>query len=65
MKTKRVFVCGIAWQHEVGETDVKMYPTAVDCAADQRCADDCGVVELEVTEVRWVKEQRPLTSRGK
>jgi hypothetical protein len=66
VKTKRVFVCGVPWQHEIGETDVTVYesPEAVERARE--CSAECGIVELEVTEVRWVKEQKPLTAtRGR
>ena len=54
---RRGFVCGVAWQHELGLTDVKIYPTADACKAGAKCSKDCGIVEVEIALARWVVRQ--------
>jgi hypothetical protein len=56
-KVKRAFVCGVAWQHELGETDIKLHPSLESLWREHKCTDKCGVVEVEVRLVRWVKPQ--------
>jgi|APFre7841882654_1041346.scaffolds.fasta_scaffold71377_3 hypothetical protein len=57
----KAFMCGIAWQHELGETDVRLYPSAKVMLSGPKghvfCAKECGIVEVEVKFVRWVREQ--------
>lgn len=54
---RRAFVCGVAWQHELGLTDVRVYPTAEMCKQRNKCTKDCGVVEIKISFERWVKRQ--------
>ena len=60
MKNKKfkAFMCGIAWQSEMGETDVTIYPTEKYLEQREDCHKGCGIVEVEVKFVRWVKPQR-------
>ena len=54
---KKAYVCGVAWQHEIGETDVTMYESARRCRKERGCTEECGIVEIEVRFKRWVKKQ--------
>lgn len=51
------YVCGVAWQHELGQTDVTLYPTEGSLNRAHNCTDSCGIVEVEVRLRRWVVEQ--------
>lgn len=53
--TKRAYLCGVDWQHELGECDVKVYPKSDH--PDLVGHVGCGVVEVDITLVRWVEEQ--------
>lgn len=58
-KTKTAFMCGIALQHEVGETAVLLYPSPKALKKDHSCCDDeCGIAEVEVRLKRWVRKPR-------
>lgn len=54
-----VYMCGVAWQHEAGETDVEAYASAEQCRRHMRCTKDCGIVEAELSLVKWVVPQKP------
>lgn len=49
-------MCGISWQHELGETDVRVFETPSALEKFHKPMD-CGIVECEVTLKRWVKKQ--------
>jgi hypothetical protein len=53
----RCFMDGMDWQHELGFTDVLLHPTQE--ALEKNAGHDltaCGVVEVEVRFIRWIKE---------
>lgn len=54
-KTKRSYLCGVAWGWEVGETDVRIFahPDDVD-----NHGDECGIAEVEIRFVRWIEEPK-------
>lgn len=54
---KTAYMCGIDWQHECGESDCQLFATPEECARVKKCTDQCGIVEVKVTVVRWVKPQ--------
>lgn len=54
----RGYVCGIAWQHELGERDVVVYETAYRCGKIEKCTQHCGIVEVEIRLKRWVRPQK-------
>ncbi len=54
MKTKIFYTCGIGWQHD---PDIKLFESADLLKARTSCWTECGIVEVEVTEKRWVEEQ--------
>jgi len=51
-KTKKVYFCSIAWDHEVGETEVEAYSSPGQCGHI-----GCGIVEAEVKFVRTVRKE--------
>ena len=55
-KSKKGFMCGIAFQHELGETDVKLYPTAKEMKKRHVGSEECGIAEVEIRFKRWVKK---------
>lgn len=59
-KVKVGYMCGVAWQHELGETDVIVYGSEAELRENADCTDECGVVKVEVKLVKWVKPQKLL-----
>jgi hypothetical protein len=57
---KKAYCCGIAWQHEMGETNTILYSTAKQCKQRCNCTNDCGIVEVEIRLKRWVVKQKPI-----
>lgn len=54
----KVYVCGVDWQHEIGEaSDVKMYASVADLKRSRTCWKSCGIVELEVKLSKWIEPQ--------
>ena len=53
---KKGFLCGVAFQHELGETTVKVFPTAKSLEERKTCTDECGIAEVEIRFKRWVKK---------
>jgi hypothetical protein len=52
---KKVYVCGVDWQHEIGEApDVIVYPSIESLKKHRTCWKECGIIELEVKKVRTV-----------
>jgi hypothetical protein len=64
---KKYYLCGIAFQHELGETDdLSIFETLEDLKAKHKCWEECGIVELRVRKGktpeewyahRWIEEQ--------
>lgn len=58
IKKVKIYVCGVDWQHEVGEaSDVKMYASVAALKRARTCWKSCGIVELEVTLSKWIEPQ--------
>lgn len=58
----KFYVCGITYQHELGETTVKVYSSPEDLLGDVKISgahDHCGIVEITINEsnIKWIKEQ--------
>lgn len=52
------YLCGITWQHELGQTDIKIYPTVDSIKNQHGCSEhSCGIVEVEVKCKRWIVDQ--------
>lgn len=48
---KKFYLCGIAFQHELGETrEIDIYDSLEACKAGHKCWEECGIVELETEE---------------
>ena len=62
-ETARGFLCGTAWIEEVGNTDVEVYHKA-DLISEAPDHGDCGVAEVELRFVRWVKKPVPIKDRA-
>lgn len=58
-KKKIAYMCGVAWQHDVGQGSgyIKIFATAEECEKGMKCAKSCGIVQVEIREVRWPKKQ--------
>ena len=50
---------GVDFQYELGQCmdGNKIYGSKKDLERDNPCVKECGIVEVEVTLVRWVKKQ--------
>lgn len=58
-KTTTIFVCGTDWDCELGQTWVETFASESHCAEGRAgCVDECGIVELEVKFLRWVRKPR-------
>ena len=57
-KSKVAYMCGVAWQHELGDTDVQMFATPKQCAKAQPCTGRCGIAKVSVRFVGWAKRQK-------
>ena len=48
-------MCATDFQHEMGEVEVKMYPTVEQLKREQPCVAECGIVSVNVEFVEWVQ----------
>ena len=57
-KRKKVYLCGIDYQHEIGEAPdgVRIYPSVEAFRKHAKCRD-CGIVEMEISFNKWVEAQ--------
>lgn len=55
----KVYMCGVDFQYEVGNASGgnKAYPSIKDLKEHAKCWKGCGIVELELTLVKWVRKQ--------
>lgn len=60
----KLYACGVDWQHEIGphgapdlSGKVPLYNSIEDLKAKRKCWIECGIVELEVTLVKWAEKQ--------
>ena len=55
---RTAYVCGVDYQHEIGETcDVVLYASVEDLKAKRTCWKQCGIVELKIQINKWVEPQ--------
>jgi len=63
------YLCGVAFQWELGETDVNLYGSKDSLKADHKCWKDCGIVELGVEdgkyEPKWIAKAKPFKANKK
>ena len=56
--SKISYICGVDWQHEVGEcNDVQLYSSIKALKKARTCWEECGIVELEIKVKKWVEPQ--------
>ena len=57
-KTRTGFMCKIDFDHELGMASGgnRVHPSVEDLIREHTCAEDCGIVEVEIKLVRVVKE---------
>jgi hypothetical protein len=56
--SKKSYVCGVDWQHEIGEcNDVKLFSSIKALKKARTCWEECGIVELEIKVKKWVEPQ--------
>lgn len=69
MKKMTLYLCGVDWQHELGEASdgTKLYPNLESIKHYRKCWKECGVVKVNVTfeDVEWVEPQDLLGKRSK
>lgn len=65
-KQVKIYMCGITWQHEIGETKVSVYGSVESLKEYEDChKHGCGIVEAIVTLDRWVEKQDMKKMLGK
>jgi hypothetical protein len=52
--SKIVYVDANDWKHEVGETEVMVWPSEKSILEKCPCAECCGVVKCEINFLEWV-----------
>lgn len=58
--SRRSYVCGTALSWDIGNTHVTIYPSAAAVKYERPCAAECGIAEVRVSLVRWIKRPTPL-----
>jgi hypothetical protein len=62
----KLYLCGIDYQHELGECDVKVFESVERLKQMQPCWEQCGIVELQIAirKVTWIEEQNLFEEAG-
>jgi hypothetical protein len=57
-KARKMYMCGTAWRHDSRGSGkpVLVYRTIHDFENEKACSEECGLVEVEIRLVRWVKK---------
>jgi hypothetical protein len=58
MKSKRIYFCEVAWDHEVGECEVQAFSHPKQC--DHH---GCGIIEARVSFVRRVRKEQDVPGK--
>lgn len=60
-KIRKVYVCGVDWQHELGEAlgGTDCYPSIKNLKEEKSCWESCGIVEISLnnSNATWVESQ--------
>lgn len=59
---RTVYACGVDWQHEICEASdlegkMPLYSSVEELKAKRTCWKECGIVELSISEVKWIESQ--------
>lgn len=62
-KPRKLYTCGVDWQHEIGEAPdlegkMPFYSTVKELKKKRTCWEECGIVEVEVKLTKWVEPQK-------
>lgn len=59
MKHKIGYMCGVDFQHELGEAlgDTPVYSSIEELKREKRCWKQCGIVEVKIQLVSWAEKQ--------
>lgn len=60
--TKTVYLCGVDWQHEIGEAmdlegSMPFYSSVEELKEKRTCWKQCGIIEAEIKMIKWVEPQ--------
>ena len=57
------YVCGVSFQHEIGEcSDIPYYDTLEELKAKGKCWEECGAVELEFDGPYYPRDRTEIKS---
>lgn len=59
MRPLKVYACGIATDYELGHTDVTVWPSVEALKRNVSCWEECGIVELTLSDPCMVVEAKP------
>lgn len=62
MAKRKLYACGVDWQHEIGEAPdlegkMPLYSSVEELKRKRTCWDECGIVEIELKVTKWVLKQ--------
>jgi hypothetical protein len=64
--TKKTFyICGVAWEHHLGETPEMLYNTKKELKSKVPCWEECGIIKVEM-KGKWTtlpKKPKPSSKR--
>lgn len=55
-KFRYAYMCGTAYESEIEQTDVTLYPTLESLLESTKCTDECGVVKVQIKLMSYVLE---------
>jgi hypothetical protein len=66
-ESKSLYVCGVDWQHEIGNVkgwSGPVYGSVEECKKFSKCWEQCGIVEVQMTLVKWHEPQDLFKKSG-
>jgi hypothetical protein len=63
METKKItcYVCTTAINWELGETDIRVYPSISSLKRNSKCHEECGITEVTVTVGKTITKGKPFS----
>lgn len=55
-KTHKLYLCGVDWIYEMGNTTSVLYPSVRALKQNARCWKECGIVEVTVSKAKVIKK---------
>lgn len=53
---KTLYLCGVDWQHELGETDCRLFKSVEELKKEMPCWEECGILEIKLIG-KWIEPQ--------